>query len=437
MTSYPPPSGPPPAFDSSAPEAQGQGQGYPTHNPYAPTPHGYDYAPDDVNNHAPTSGGWGLGGGGSGGGRRKTRAGTTTPGLSRFNALVQRSPLRSVLIFTCFLSGVYLAVGAYSQFRALGRAAEPARLKVFDGVQGGLFGVAAGIEAFGVYAAVKAEYRLARIYSLASCVSLACALAGELLGIINHFISHTLILDACTKRNTGRIDPSWDNGWWGSSNYYDADDFPAVSAMNGTANGTVVYTEADARAWCEALYRRYTPWLIIWLIATAFVGAIFVVISFAFVRQIEDPSAVGRGRTRVAPSAQYSRNAGAGAGGGGGGAQMPELRYDSYPMGDQPHSGGAGAGAGGYGYGRRSTDSDYAWDSRDAKSPTYDPYSYGNFDQHDDERDAEATTTNARDGGGQKKGGGADVDANTLVGEEDRKDKFGGGRDGDGDEDGE
>ncbi|KAE8224043.1 hypothetical protein CF319_g3016 [Tilletia indica] len=399
MTSYPAPAGAPPGFD-------GDGEGYPTHNPYAAA-HGYAYAPGQPDMRPPPAQGgfvnqgasnWAQGGAGSNGGRRNRRSAASG---GRFDALVQRSPLRSMIIFTAFLSGVYLFVAAYSNFRAIARNSEPGKLKVFDGIQGGLFLFAGAIEAFGVFAAVKAVFKLARLYSLASCVSLACTLTGELLGIIIHFTSKQTIIDACTKLNTGQVSPSWNYGWWGSNNYYGGDENAPVVSANGTAT-IPVFSEADARKYCTDTYNRYTPWSIVWFLATAFIGALFVVLSFAFAKQLLDPAA-GRSRTQVAPSAQY-RN-------GGDGGQMPELRYDSYPM------GAAQGGAGGYGAGRRSTDSDYAWDSRDVKSPTYDPYSYGKFDEDE----------NARRGGGVKGGPGADGDASTLVGdaEEDRKNKFG------------
>ncbi|KAL9939058.1 hypothetical protein V8E36_001871 [Tilletia maclaganii] len=385
MAAYPPPTGPPPPHNDFDPE------GYPTHNPYA-AQHGYAYAPDQPemrpapHHHATNHG--------SGGGRR------TGGGGGAFQNLVQRGPLRGIVMFTASLSALYLFVAAYYQFRAIGRATEPGSLKVFDGIEGGLFVAAGVIEVFGFFAALKAIYRLVRLYSFGSVVSYACILAAELLGIIVAFTHRQAIIDACTTRNIGRTSFGWDNGWWET---YD-DDIPI------NRNGTTItgFTQDEARAWCTQQYNRYRPWSIVWFIATAFMGALFVALSFAFARQLLDP-AYGRSQVRVAPSARFRAGAGAaGAGAGAGANVVPELRYDnSYPM----HSSYAAGG-------RNSTDSDGAWDSRDAKSPAYDPYSYGGGVDDDD-----AYAKRNRSGAGA----GADVDANTLVGDEDadRKAKFG------------
>ncbi|KAK0544454.1 hypothetical protein OC846_004851 [Tilletia horrida] len=373
---YPPPSGPPP-FDHD-------GEGYPTHNPYAAAPASgageYAYASGQSQSRPPPNAGSGwIGGGGRVGGNRRSAAG------GAFGMLVQRSPLRGVVLFTAVLSALYLAVGAYVEFRSVGKAYEPGSIKIFDIIEGALFSAAAVIEVFGVYAAVKAVYPLVRLYSLASCISYGCTLAGELLGIIVHFSHKSAIIDSCTKYNTNATVASYYSGWWSD---YNDDNVPRLTNINGT----MVISAADAATWCNNIYKRYTPWSILWFIASIFIGGLFVILSFAFARQLLDP-AFGRSRTRVAPSSRFNN--------GNNATTVPELRYDSYAMGS---AGGAA--------GRRSTDSDYAWDSRDAKSPAYDPYSYGRFE--------EDGTTGAQD---RKRGN--DGDASTLVGEEDRKEKFG------------
>ncbi|KAK0536497.1 hypothetical protein OC835_002004 [Tilletia horrida] len=393
MSHYPAPAGPPPDFDG--------GEGYPTHNPYAggggggyamrapPPPVFAEARPGFFKRGRGRGRGRGSGGlfGGGGGGQHTE--------MSRLDSLARRAPLRGIVMVTAFFSALYLfIVGSYTCFRQLASSSEPGKLKVFDAIEGTLYTVAGAIEVFGLIAAAKSAYQLARLYSFASCVSLGCTLAAELLGIIVHFSNKDLIIDTCTTRNTGRYRPSYADGWWGSSDY-DVD-----RPMDAAA----------ARDWCTKTYKRQSPWSIVLLLATAFLGFILVTLSFAFVRQLMDPRA-----TRVAPSAQYASAGAGGMGPSGGGGGMPELRYDAYPM-------GAPAG------GRRSTDSDYAWDARaDPSDSKLDAHDYD-----DDEYDPAApykTTSAARTRG-------ADGDASTLVGdgEADRKAKFGHEDDDDDDE---
>ncbi|CEH12931.1 hypothetical protein CBOM_00883 [Ceraceosorus bombacis] len=240
-----------------------------------------------------------------------SRPAAPPPAYTRF---VQRMSLRPVLLFTTLIGAVYLIIIAAGEFRAAGEDNLPGNLKTVNIVQGALFLGAAGIELFGFVAAYTIRLPLARTYSLLSVAGVAAIAAAQLLGIVTHWTSKAAIIDSCTTRNTGRSQPS--DSYW-------------IWEFNDTDNGAPL-TDAQARSFCERRWNSQSAPLIIAFVLVLLLGLLLVFFSFAFVRQISDPSAayVGRGRTQVAPSATHYQQS---------------TPYDGYAQGPYSYPPGAGA----------------------------------------------------------------------------------------------
>ncbi|UZJ56339.1 hypothetical protein CBS101457_005659 [Exobasidium rhododendri] len=261
--------------------------------------------------------------------------------------------LRPVLLVSCIISLVYLVLLGGNDFRSAGTDGTTGKLKILDIVQGILFIVAGLVEVFGFYAVYSQRLPLAKSYSYLSLFAFAAVIASEILGIIVTFALKTDVINACTVRYTGSVDD--DGSIFGNSS---SDDAPLSSA--------------DAASYCQSLWNSDRTWDIVWLIVSLCLGALFVMFSFAYVRQILDPSSV---RVRINRFQQSNRPQAQGMSG----PYDPEAAF-TYP----PQSGGgnpayappngpppSGPGAPPMYSGRPSMDD---WDD-DTKSPN--AYGYG------------------------------------------------------------
>jgi hypothetical protein len=133
-------------------------------------------------------------------------------------------------------------------------------------------------------------------------------------------------------------------------------------------------TAAEAATYCQSLYSSDRTWDFVWLFITFFLGFAFVCFSFAYVRQLLDPSSVrirtnrgafrGRNNQNQQPNGPYDPEAAF--------AYPPRSGNNHYapPSGPPPPSSGPGAPPN---YtGRDSFDDDY---DGDVKSPA--GYGYG------------------------------------------------------------
>jgi hypothetical protein len=179
----------------------------------------------------------------------------------------------------------------------------------------------------------------------------ASVIASEVLGVIVTFTLKTDVINSCTAHYTGSTED--DGSIFGNGN-----------SNSGPLSAT------DANNYCQSLWSSDRTWDIVWLFVSLFLGSLFVMFSFAYVRQLLDPSSV---RVRINRFQQQSRPQQHGMNG----PYDPEAAF-SYP----PNSASAamyppppgpppsGPGAPPLYSGRGSMDD---WD--DAKSPT--GYGYG------------------------------------------------------------
>jgi len=143
---------------------------------------------------------------------------------------------------------------------------------------GSLYSVVAVIEAFGIFAAVKATIPLVRLYSIASAAALLCVLAAESIRTAVHFKFKDQLIDECTNELTGVV----------------------VREGNLFRSASKTLNPADARNVCNSYWDHDSFSDIAWLIAALLLGLFFVSIAFSFYRQLLDPSSV-----RTAPSNVY------------------------------------------------------------------------------------------------------------------------------------
>lgn len=122
---------------------------------------------------------------------------------------------------------------------------------------------------------------LARIYSYLSLLAYAAVLASQILGVIVTFTDKTDVIASCTAYYTGASATS--GSWWSSDD-----------------NFLTPMTAQQAAAYCQRLWSSSKTWDIIWLFVSAIVGAFFVMFSFAYVRQLLDPSSVKERVSRFA-----------------------------------------------------------------------------------------------------------------------------------------
>lgn len=235
---------------------------------------------------------------------------------------MQRISLRPVLLFTISLSLLYLVFSAAVSLRSLSQTGETAKLKTFDLIVGILLLAAAIVELLGLSAAWTSRLSWTTLYARASTGALALVVGAEVVGIIEHYAAKTDLIDGCTTRNTGTGTDDSSSWWlWGSN----------------SAGASANLTAAEAREYCEARWSRSTAWVIIWyvlnkditddptcipshlthlilsspsspdrLIIVVFIGTLFVLLAFAFLRQLRDPTLTRASRRGVAGAGAYS-----------------------------------------------------------------------------------------------------------------------------------
>jgi hypothetical protein len=183
---------------------------------------------------------------------------------------------------------------------------------------------------------------------------------SEVLGVIVNYTLKSDVINSCALTYTGSV---------GNSGYF-----------FGNSSDDPPMTAAQAATYCESQWSSDRTWDFVWLFITFFVGFAFVCFSFAYVRQLLDPSSV---RMRTNRRQQLRQN----------NAQQASGPYDpdaafAYP----PRSGASyqyppppgappptGSGAPPGYAGRDSFDDDY---DGDTKSPA--AYGYGyNYGQDD------------------------------------------------------
>ncbi|KAN0065673.1 hypothetical protein ACQY0O_000803 [Thecaphora frezii] len=196
--------------------------------------------------------------------------------------------LRPVLLFTTFVTFLYLLLIAISEFKDAAGDGVSAKLKIFYIVQGTLLMLAALLEVFGFVAAYRSDLKMASMYSRVTIPAYLVVVAVQILAIVSHYTLKKDEIEACVTQNTGRKFGDSGGYWW-----------------SNTSSNTYTLTEAEARSYCSDQWDDESTWAIVWLIVVVAFGIPFVLFSFAFVRQLLDPASV---RVRVQPVWTWGRN---------------------------------------------------------------------------------------------------------------------------------
>jgi hypothetical protein len=201
-----------------------------------------------------------------------------------FVTRVYKRTLRPVVIFITLITSIWALVWAVDAFQDISyhRQFLP-QLATFDIALGSLYIAVAVIEAFGIFAAVKATISLVRFYSIASIVALLCALAAESVRTALHFQFKGQLIDECTNELTG------------------------LTVRHGgyfRPGSTEILNPDRARELCSGYWNHDSFRNIAWLIVALLLGLFFVSIAFSFYRQLLDPSTV-----RTAPTNVYRMQA--------------------------------------------------------------------------------------------------------------------------------
>lgn len=301
--------------------------------------------------------------------------------------------LRPAVLVTSFISFLLLLLASISSFKDVGHTGNSTTMNVFDIVIGTLFIVVALIEVVGFTGALKANLKIATIYSRLTVPGFVAVIACEILNLISHHKFKDTIINDCVASNTGETAPSSGWGWF------------------GTRSSNTVMSEADAQSYCNHTWNYDSSWEIVWLVITFLFGISFVLFSFAFARQLRDPASVrvresnlgwwNRRNNQQPPSAHY-------ANGYSSAPYDPQSQSQAYSYPPAPYSAGAYAppsgpppaagSADGHrdlpGYERGDVEGDFDDDHKSlAASPTTDGYSgadRSSRNRGDDERQIDA-----------------------------------------------
>lgn len=203
--------------------------------------------------------------------------------------------LRPVVLITSFCTFLYLLLVSISNFKDIGSSGNNTIMNIFDILTGALLMTVAIIEVIGFAGALKTNLKLATLYSRLTVPGFVLVVACEIINIVGHYSFKDRIINDCVSRNTGAVVTSgW--GWF------------------GTGGSSTTLNAADAQNYCNRSWKYDSTWEIVWLIVTIVLGVPFVLFSFAFVRQLQDPTSVRVRETNLGwwnrrnnqpPSAQY------------------------------------------------------------------------------------------------------------------------------------
>ncbi|KIM25027.1 hypothetical protein M408DRAFT_331491 [Serendipita vermifera MAFF 305830] len=143
------------------------------------------------------------------------------------------------------------------------------------------------IEGYGVFAAVKARIGLVRIYAYLSLVAAILVSGIEIAHLVLHFTLKQPLIDNCVNEVRGQ-NRTIDSGFGFDSTRI-----------------TRPITDSEAQDFCNSEWNKGTFRDIAWLLVAAILGFLFATVTFAYLRQLLDPSLQ---RTQ-APSAAYQMNA--------------------------------------------------------------------------------------------------------------------------------
>ena len=180
--------------------------------------------------------------------------------------------LRPVVLFTTFITFLYLVLIGISKFQDIGDASSTGTSNVYDVVQGVLFVVAALVVALGFVGALRQATRLSGLYARLAGPAYLLVVGAQVVGLVSHYSLKRQTIDACSTNYTGA---SYRTGsWW----------------WNQQSSG--ILTAQQAREYCNDRWRSESTWAIVWLVVTVIIGIPFVAFAFGYTRQLRDPASV-------------------------------------------------------------------------------------------------------------------------------------------------
>jgi len=225
---------------------------------------------------------------------------------------VYRRSLRPVILGTTFVAALWSLLWGIAAFRDISIDKQHAtKLAVFDIVLGALYMATCAVELLGMAGAAFQRIFLVRIYSFLSLGVALIITATELIRVIVHFAFKSDLISECTALVTGdTIDERF--GLWG----------PIDSQT---------LSPEDASNFCNSAWSHDSFSEILWLLIAAPFSLFFAAVSFAYYRQLLDPTSPANAAR--APSAQAR---------GGLGGGFPQHYNPPYAAGAGPYGGGDG-----------------------------------------------------------------------------------------------
>jgi len=211
------------------------------------------------------------------------------PPTYAFVTRVYRRSLRPVVICIALFTAIWTLFWAIGAFRVTARARQDVapRFGTFTIVLGALYSASCAIEVVGIFAAVAQRIALIRLYAYGSVATYLMIVGAGILRTVIHFKYKNQLINECTTLSQGQT-VRYIYGYWG----------PRTSAP---------LTSAEAAAWCRSAWNRDSWSEIISVIFELVLGALFVSISFAYLRQVLDPTSPANLSRRV-PAGRLNLN---------------------------------------------------------------------------------------------------------------------------------
>ncbi|PVG01667.1 hypothetical protein CPB86DRAFT_781472 [Serendipita vermifera] len=199
-----------------------------------------------------------------------------------------RRNLRPLVVLFAGLGCIWALVWAASAFREIDDDKKNTpEYAIFDIVMGALYAGIMVIEAYGIYAALSQKIPLVRIYAWLSVISALVAVAIEILRLVLHFVFKGQLLNGCKKDLQG------------------ASETITSGSVFDPQRTTRLLTDSDIQRICNNAWNKGVFQAVAWMLVAMIMGTIFSMTSFAYYRQLVNPSLL----RQQAPTSAYQMNA--------------------------------------------------------------------------------------------------------------------------------
>jgi len=187
---------------------------------------------------------------------------------------IYQSPLRPVILVGAFVAVLWSLVSGISSYRNVPYfdSNGESNLGVIYIIVGSIFMGVAAIESFGIFAAATRRLALFQAFAYLSILVTFMIAAAYIIQVVVHFRFKDDIISVCANINTG--DQVIFTGFFGPSIF----------------DGIV--TPIEALEWCSREFNRDSFSIIVALLVTTAVSALFLLFVFAYLRQLRDPGSV-------------------------------------------------------------------------------------------------------------------------------------------------